>query len=74
MKYKIKQYDTFTLGKDVNHAIVKGMAGVVLEIWSDDSYEVEFVKPDGTNYEFNGQFTFTIDRSYISEITWTQPD
>jgi ATP-dependent exoDNAse (exonuclease V) alpha subunit len=74
MKYKIKQYDTFTLGKDVNHLIVKGMAGVVLEIWSDDSYEVEFVKPDGTNYELNGQFIFTIDRSYIGEITWTQPD
>ena len=74
MKQKIKQYDVFILENDINSSITKGMTGVVLEVWSDNSYEVEFVKQDGTNYEFNGQFTFTIDRSYIGKITWMSPD
>lgn len=68
---KIKQYDVFILSKDINPTITKGMQGVILETWNVDSYFVEFVKDDGTNYEFEGQSVFTIDNSYIEQITWT---
>jgi len=69
--HEIKQYDVFILINDINPIIVKGMEGVILEIWNNDSYEVEFVKEDGSNYEFGGQSTFTIDKSYIGNIIWT---
>ena len=71
---KIKQYDVFILNKDINEVVVKGMEGVILEIWNNNSYEVEFVKEDGSNYEFEGQSTFTIDSSYIGNITWTSTE
>lgn len=69
--HSFKQYDVFILSKDINPAITQGMQGVILEIWDDNRYDVEFVKEDGTNYEFEGQSTFTIDSSYIGEITWS---
>ncbi len=65
---QIKQYDTFILAKDINPVIVKGMRGVVLDIWSEKGLEVEFVKEDATNYEYQGNYTFTVDISYIGEI------
>lgn len=68
---KIKQYDVFILAKDVNPVIKKGMSGVILEIWADNSFEIEFVKEDGTNHEYGGLSTFTIDQSFIEKITWT---
>lgn len=64
---QLKQYDSFFLAKNINPAITQGMKGVILEIWDADVFEVEFVKEDGTNFEFEGHFTFTIDRSYIKE-------
>ena len=68
---KIKQYDVFVLSKDINPAIIKGMQGVILEAWNDETYLVEFVKDDGTNYEFEDQSMFTIDNSFIERITLT---
>ncbi len=61
----LKQYDVFILAKDINSAIISGMQGVILEIWDESAFEVEFVKDDGTNYQYEGQSTFTIDRSFI---------
>jgi hypothetical protein len=61
----MKQYDTFILKTDLNPEIKAGMTGVILEIWSKDDIEVEFVKDDGTNYEYNGQATFTIKKDII---------
>ncbi len=61
----IKQYDVFELAKDINPNITKGMEGVILEIYDSKTYEVEFVKDDGSNYEFEGQFIFTINSSFI---------
>jgi hypothetical protein len=65
---EIKQYDVFILSKNINPNITRGMQGVVLEIWSDNDFEVEFVKDDGSNCEFEGNFTFTIDKSYIEKL------
>jgi hypothetical protein len=64
----IKPYDTFILSKDLNPIITRGMQGVVLMVFTENNFEVEFVKGDGMNYEFEGQFTFTIDTSYIERI------
>lgn len=64
----IKQYDAFILAKDINPEIKKGMTGVILEIWARESFEVEFVKEDGSNYMYEGQATFTVDGSFIGEF------
>lgn len=61
----LQQYETFELIKDLNPVITKGMRGVILEIYDQDTYEVEFVKDDGTNYEYEGQGTFTIKSDVI---------
>ena len=66
---KIKQYSSFRLLKDINPTIKKDMIGVILEVYgSSKDYEVEFVKNDGSNYEFNGEITFTVNESYIEII------
>ena len=70
----IKQYDVFLLAKDLNQIITKGMQGVILEIWDENGFEIEFVREDGTNYEYDGASTFTVDRSFIGEIIWTMPE
>jgi hypothetical protein len=55
-----QQYQAFKLKRDLNPVIVKGMNGVILEVYDKDNFEVEFVKEDGSNHEFEGQFTFAI--------------
>jgi hypothetical protein len=64
----IKQYDVFILSKNINPNITRGMKGVVLEIWKNTHFEVEFVKEDGSNYEFEGNGTFTIDKTFIEKL------
>ena len=61
----LQQYQTFELIKDLNPVITKGMQGVILEIYDEDTYEVEFVKDDGYNYEYEGQGTFAIKSDMI---------
>ncbi|HET6765863.1 MAG TPA: hypothetical protein VFH08_00645 [Chitinophagaceae bacterium] len=65
----MKQNDTFILKEDLNPEIKAGMTGVILEIYSKDDIEIEFVKQDGTNYEHNGQPTFTIKKNIIEIIS-----
>ena len=72
-KQKIKQYDVFLLAKDLNPVITKGMQGVILEIWDENSFEIEFVKEDGTNHDYNGEGIFSVDKSFIGDIIWTTP-
>jgi hypothetical protein len=66
----IKQYQTFELDKDLNPNIKKGVVGVILEILDNDVFEVEFINYDYSNREYKGQFTFTIDSSYIKKQSW----
>lgn len=63
----LKQYDVFILAKDINPAITSGMQGVIIEIWDECAFEVEFVKDDGSNYQYKGRATFTIDSSFIKK-------
>jgi hypothetical protein len=65
-----KQYDVFELARDINPVIRKGMRGVILEVWDFGVFEVEFVKEDATNYEYNGASTFTIKLEDIESIVW----
>jgi hypothetical protein len=62
----IKQYQSFELSRDLNPVKVKGMIGIILEIWEPDKiFEVEFCYEGGNNYEYEGQGTFTISIDYI---------
>jgi hypothetical protein len=69
-----EQYDVFTLSKDINPAVREGMTGVILEVLSRNSFEVEFVNEDGTNVEYLGQATFTIDLSFIDAASLSSPE
>lgn len=64
----MKKYDCFILKKDLNPLIKEGAIGVILIIYSDNDFEVEFVKEDGTNYSYNGSVTFTISKELIELI------
>lgn len=64
----MKEYDIFRLTKDLNPTLPKGSFGTILIKYSDDEYEVEFVKSDGTNIEHEGQITFCISKDYIDVI------
>lgn len=61
----MKQYDTFILKEEINPVLKKGMQGVILEIFNSEFIEAEFVKPDGTNWEFENSFTFSLPISKI---------
>ena len=64
----MKQYQVIELTADINPVITKGMRGTILEVLDSDTYIVEFVKEDGGNYEYNGEFTFDVRESSIKAI------
>lgn len=47
------------------------MRGVILEVWDAETFEVEFLNTEGCNYEFDGQFTFTVKSNDITECLMT---
>jgi len=63
-----QQYQTFILSKDLNPAITKGMVGVILEVLDEATFEVEFVTPEGSNYEYQGRYTFTVHSDVFEVI------
>ena len=65
----MKQYDVFILKEDLNSEIKAGQKGVILEVYNDEQVEVEFIKPDGSNFEYMGQYTFTVTKVIIEIIT-----
>ena len=64
----MNQYQCFELKRDINPVIIKGMQGVILEILDHDTYIVEFVKKDGTNYEYDGTGVFTLKESDMKAL------
>lgn len=64
-----QQYDIFILTKDLNAQITKGIQGVILEILGKNDFLIEFVQEHGTNHDFNGDFIFTVDKSFLGKIT-----
>jgi len=60
-----KQYQTVELQIDLNPIIIKGMTGVILEIWDENHFEIEFVRKDGSNCEYDGNVTFTVNSTMI---------
>lgn len=62
----INQFSVIELLEDLNENIKKGMTGTVLEIYDFGNYfEVEFVKKDGTNYSFQNEFAFQIEKEKL---------
>jgi hypothetical protein len=65
----LKQFEQFTLKEDINPVIIKGMVGVVLDIYEDgDAFEAEFVQNDGSNYSYLDQSTFAIRWNQVERI------
>lgn len=65
----MKKYDCFILKNDLNLNIKVGMKGVVLEIYDNNTIEVEFVKDDGTNIGYNESYTFTLKKDLVQIIS-----
>ena len=51
--------------EDLNPEIKAGTEGVIPDLYNRNDIELEFVKDDGTIYEYNGQATFTIKKDII---------
>jgi hypothetical protein len=64
----ITQYQLVTLRRDLNPVIKAGMVGVVIELWEEVMFEVEFVKGDGTNYQYDGKSTFTLGSDAFTKV------
>lgn len=62
-----QQYQSIKLERNLNSLTIKGMTGVILEVYDNDNFEVEFVKEDGSNHEFEGQFTFMVTADDIEK-------
>ena len=62
-----RQYQSIELTRDLNPGIKKGAKGVILEVWDRHTFEVEFLNDEGINYEYNGEFTFTLTTKDITE-------
>ncbi|MGN6401638.1 MAG: hypothetical protein ACTHMD_14380 [Flavisolibacter sp.] len=69
MSNDFQEYQIIELTKDINPILKKGMQGVILIKYNDNAAEAEFVKEDGRNYEYNGQFTFTLNSSDFKIIS-----
>ncbi len=60
-------YETIETTRDINPVAKKGMKGLIVEIWGNDGYEVEFVKEDGDSYQYNNESIFTLKAFYITK-------
>jgi hypothetical protein len=65
------QYQIIKLTRDLNPVLRTGMRGVILEVWDEETFEVEFLYKEGFNYEFDGQLTFTVKSSDVTECLMT---
>jgi hypothetical protein len=62
------QYQVVELVESINTVIKAGLRGVILEVYDNETFEVEFLDEDGINYEFNGKFTFTLKANQLKAI------
>lgn len=60
-----QQYQIIELINDVNPILRQGMQGVILEVWNENTVEAEFLDADGSNYEYQGNATFTLNTNDI---------
>lgn len=64
----MKIHDVVELLVDLNESIKKGLKGTVLEILGSNHVEIEFVKEDGTNFDHEGEITFTVSKNKLRII------
>jgi len=65
------QYQSIELIRDINPVLKAGMPGVIIEIWDENHYEVEFLDEGGFNYEYIGEAIFTLKAADIAPIKQT---
>lgn len=65
------QYQRVELTSDINPVLKVGMTGVILEVWDEEHYEVEFLDENGFNYEYNGAGIFTLKATDIAPVKHT---
>ena len=63
------QYQVIKLRRDLNPVLKQNMEGVILEVYNDETFEVEFLDKHGFNYEYNGQCTFTVSKNDIMQAS-----
>lgn len=68
----MKEYDIFILKENLNPLLPKGSKGVILMTYPNNFFEVEFVKKDASNVEYDGRSTFTVSGELL-EISWVDP-
>ncbi len=56
----IKQFDFFTVNRDINPVVPRGSRGTILEVWEAGMFEVEFLNAQGQNILYDGKKSFTI--------------
>jgi hypothetical protein len=44
------------------------MRGIILEVWDEQTLEVEFLDDEGYNYEYNGEGIFTLTANDIKPV------
>ena len=44
------------------------MRGIILEVWDEQTFEVEFLDDEGYNYEYNGEGIFTLTANDIKPV------
>ena len=64
----MEEYDIVRLIVDINPVIRKGMVGTIMLKYSDEDFEVEFVKEDATNFEYGDQSTFWLKEEQLELI------
>ena len=65
---KNREHAVFLLTKDLNPLIIKGSQGVVVYVYSQHVFEVEFVNADGTNINYEGQSTFKVNSEIMQLV------
>ena len=59
----MKEYQNVRAVEDITDEVVKGMSGVIVEVWRDgEAYEVEFFDGDRT------VDVLTVDENQLSEV------
>ena len=64
----MQEYDIFILKEDLNPVLPKNSKGVIMLCYPNNEYEVEFVKDDTTNIEYQGRSTFTISGDLMEKV------
>ena len=61
-----QQHQIIKLSVDLNPVLLKGMQGVILEVLDNNTFIIEFVRDDGSNYSYDDNFIFVVNTQQIT--------